>query len=204
MNNVTQSPVAAQELSKLKIHLIGAISRELETKTISADEREGMVTQLLQQVYQSTRLQLPNTIREQLFHEILNDILGFGILQPLLEDPEISEVMVNGPKKVYIERKGKLIRTNITFENNDEVIKIIEKIIMPLGRRIDNDSPTVDARLPDGSRVNAVIDPVSIDGPTITIRKFMKYKLSMDQLVEFGSISRNMASFLHACVVSRF
>jgi pilus assembly protein CpaF len=204
MNNSSQSPVASQELNKLKAYLISSVSRELESKSLALTDRQPVVTELLNQIYQSTHLQLPSTIREQLFHEILDDILGFGPLQPLLDDPEISEVMVNGPKRVYIERKGKLTRTNITFENNEEVVRIIEKIILPLGRRIDAESPTVDARLPDGSRVNAVIEPVAIDGPTITIRKFMKYKLSMEQLIEFDSISRNMADFLRACVIARF
>jgi pilus assembly protein CpaF len=111
--------------------------------------------------------------------------------------------MVNGPHSVYIEQNGKLVKTGIKFEDDDAVLRIIEKIIMPLGRRIDADTPTVDARLPDGSRVNAVIPPVAIDGPTITIRKFEKGRLSIDQLIEFGSVTRNMAKFLEACVISR-
>lgn len=131
-------------------------------------------------------------------------MLGFGPIQSLLDDPDVSEVMVNGFHKVYMEIDGKLSKTSINFENDDAVYKLIDRIISPLGRRIDVDSPTVDARLPDGSRVNAVIPPVAIDGPTITIRKFQKGKLSVDQLVELGSITYNMAEFLHACVVSRF
>jgi pilus assembly protein CpaF len=121
----------------------------------------------------------------------------------LLDDPDISEVMVNGAKKVYVERKGKIAKTNVTFEDDEHVMRIIERIILPLGRRIDPDSPTVDARLPDGSRVNAVIRPVSIDGPCITIRKFKKDKLSIQQLVNFGSITNNTAEFIRACVIAR-
>jgi len=146
---------------------------------------------------------LPQTIQAQLFKEVLDDILGFGPLQSLLEDNTISEVMVNGSNAIYIEQNGKLMKTGIKFEDDNEVLRIIDKIILPLGRRIDSDSPTVDARLPDGSRVNAVIPPVAIDGPTITIRKFEKGRLSVDQLIELGSITRNMATFLEACVVSR-
>ncbi len=131
-------------------------------------------------------------------------MLGFGPIQTLLDDPQISEVMINGFHHVYIEKDGKLSKTGIVFENDDAVMKLIDRIISPLGRRIDSDSPTVDARLPDGSRVNAVIPPVAIDGPTITIRKFQKGKLSIDQLVELGSITYNMAEFFRACVVSRF
>ena len=133
----------------------------------------------------------------------MDDLLGFGVLQPLLDDPEINEIMVNGPKLVFIERKGKLVKTNITFENDEQVIRLIDKIILPLGRRIDHDSPTVDARLPDGSRVNAVIPPVTIDGPCITIRKFQKEKFTVEQLINFGTITKNMAEFVRACVVSR-
>ncbi|HEX2996195.1 MAG TPA: CpaF family protein [Anaerolineales bacterium] len=204
MNRPPQSTIAAQELSKLKAFLITAVSRELEAKAIPIDDRKEAVTQALQSAYASTHLQLPITLRDQIFHEILDDLVGFGAIQPLLDDPDISEVMVNGPNKIYVERKGKLTKSGVTFENDEAVLRVIEKIIMPLGRRVDHDSPTVDARLPDGSRVNAVIDPVAIDGPTITIRKFGKNKLSVDQLVSFGSITRNMAEFVRACVISRF
>jgi pilus assembly protein CpaF len=204
MNASPQSHTAAQELLKLKSFLISGVSRELENNQLPNADRTQAVQQILQQLYQSTRLQLPNTVRDQLFHEIIDDLLGYGPLQPLLDDPDISEVMVNGPKKVYIERKGKLSKTNVTFDNNEQVLRLIEKIIMPLGRRIDSESPTVDARLPDGSRVNAVIDPVAIDGPTITIRKFQRGKLSVDQLIAYGSLTANMAEFLRACVIARF
>lgn len=191
------------DFTKLKQHLVTMIARELENKRPPYRERDEFVRNTLNAAYQSLDIKLPQTIQDQLFKEILDDILGFGPLQSLLEDNTISEVMVNGPHSVYIEQKGKLIKTGITFEDDDAVMRIIEKIIMPLGRRIDADTPTVDARLPDGSRVNAVISPVAIDGPTITIRKFEKGRLSIDQLIEYGSITRNMAKFLEACVISR-
>jgi pilus assembly protein CpaF len=202
MNNPGQNTRAA-ELTKLKEHLIGAVSREMESNPPILSERRKVMTNLLQQAYQTTRLQLPNTLRDQLFHDILDDMLGFGPLQPLLEDEDVSEVMVNGPKKIFIERKGRLTKTNITFENDEAVLRVIEKIILPLGRRIDGDSPTVDARLPDGSRVNAVIAPCAIDGPTITIRKFKKDKLTIEQLINYGSITKGMAEFVRACVIGR-
>ncbi|MDR3572738.1 MAG: CpaF family protein [Anaerolineaceae bacterium] len=203
MNNLNQPPIQSAELNKLKDYLIGIVSRQLEERTSAASDRRALVETVLQEAYTSTRLSLPNIIREQLFHDIFDEILGFGPLQQFLDDPEISEIMVNGPKKIYIERKGKLIKTNVVFENDEQVLKIIERIIVPLGRRIDYDQPTVDARLPDGSRVNAVIAPVAIDGPTITIRKFQKGKLSVEQLIEFGSLTRNTADFIRACVVGR-
>lgn len=203
MNNPAQSPPQNPDLSKLKAYIIGVATRELESKQVPVEERRQALIQYIQEAYQSTKLQLPTTIRDQMFHDILDELLGFGPLQPLLEDPEVSEVMVNGPKNVYIERKGVLTKTNVTFEDDNQVLRVIDRIILPLGRRIDSESPTVDARLPDGSRVNAVIPPVAIDGPTITIRKFEKGRLSIDQLIEFGSITRNMADFVRACVISR-
>jgi len=203
MNNPGQSAALTQDLSKLKSYLLGIVVREMENNPIIEEDRRKAIIQILQQSYASTRLQIPNTIRDQIFHEILDELLGFGPLQPLLDDPEISEVMVNGPKRIYIERKGKLTKTNIEFDNDEAVLRLIDRIILPLGRRIDSDTPTVDARLPDGSRVNAIIQPCSIDGPTITIRKFMKDKLSIDQLIQLGSLTRNMAEFIRACVMSR-
>jgi pilus assembly protein CpaF len=203
MNLPGQSTNRNPDVNKVKAYLTGIVVREMENQPIPADERRQFMIQTLQNAYQTTKLSLPNAVREQIFHDILDELLGFGPLQPLLDNPEISEVMVNGAGKIYIERKGKLTKTNIVFENDEQVLRIIDRIILPLGRRIDADSPTVDARLPDGSRVNAVIHPVAIDGPTITIRKFQKDKLTINQLIELGSINRNMAEFIRACVISR-
>jgi pilus assembly protein CpaF len=203
MNLPGQSNNRNPDVNKVKAYLMGIVVREMENRPIPTDERRQFMMQTLQNAYQTTKLQLPSAIREQIFHDILDDMLGFGPLQPLLDNPEISEVMVNGAGNIYIERKGKLTKTNVTFENDEQVLRIIDRIILPLGRRIDADSPTVDARLPDGSRVNAVIHPVAIDGPTITIRKFQKDKLTINQLIELGSITRNMAEFIRACVISR-
>jgi pilus assembly protein CpaF len=188
---------------KLKHHLLTMIARELENKRPPYRERDVFVKENLNFSYQSLNIKIPQTIKEQLFKEILDEILGFGLLQSLLEDDTVTEVMVNGPNSVYVEQVGKLVKTGIKFDNDDAVLRIIEKIILPLGRRIDADSPTVDARLPDGSRVNAVIPPVAIDGPILTIRKFAKGRLSVNQLIEYGSVTANMAKFLEACVISR-
>ncbi len=130
--------------------------------------------QRLQDVYVQTKVSLPDDIRKQVFDDIIDELTGFGPIQPLLDDPDISEVMVNGPKKVFVEKKGKLTKSAVTFDDDDHVLRIIDRIILPLGRRVDVDTPTVDARLPDGSRVNAVIRPVSIDGPSITILQIQK------------------------------
>jgi pilus assembly protein CpaF len=120
-----------------------------------------------------------------------------------LEDESITEIMVNGPKNVYVERKGKLVRVPITFEGNEHVMRVIDRIVAPLGRRIDESSPYVDARLPDGSRVNAVIPPISLVGPVITIRKFSKSPITVEQMIGFGSITPESVEFLKACVIAR-
>jgi pilus assembly protein CpaF len=203
MSLPNQAPIRPAEINKLKEYLIGIIARYLEENPPSAVDRPRLVKELLNQAYLNTKINLAITLRDQLFHEIIDDMLGFGPIQSLLDDDDVTEIMVNGASKVYVERQGKLERTPITFENDDQVLKLIDRIIMPLGRRIDPDSPTVDARLPDGSRVNAIILPVSIDGPSITIRKFMKGRLSVEQLIEFGSLTPNMAEFIRACVVAR-
>jgi pilus assembly protein CpaF len=203
MNNPGQTTRSA-ELAKVKDYLINAVSRDMEANPPpSMENRRDAILQSLQKAYLGTQLQLPNTLRDQLFHDILDDLLGFGPLQPLIEDESITEIMVNGPNKVFIERKGKLTKTNVIFENDAAVLRVIDKIIMPLGRRIDSDTPTVDARLPDGSRVNAVIAPCAIDGPTITIRKFKKDKLTVEQLIAIGSLTKSMAEFVRACVIAR-
>jgi pilus assembly protein CpaF len=174
----------------------------MEGETLQLGDRAEFMKQRLNEVYVQTKVTLPEDIRKQIFVDILDELTGFGPIQPLLDDPDVSEVMVNGPKKIFIEKNGKLTKSPITFDDDDHVLRIIDRIILPLGRRVDADSPTVDARLPDGSRVNAVIRPVSIDGPSITIRKFKRDKLSIDQLIQLGSLTANMAEFVRACVLA--
>ncbi|MDI9549615.1 MAG: CpaF family protein [Chloroflexota bacterium] len=140
--------------------------------------------------------------REQMMAMIMADILGYGPIQPLLDRDDISEVMVNGPNQVYIEQRGKLTLSNVKFVDNDHILRVIERIVTPLGRRIDESSPMVDARLPDGSRVNAIIPPLSLVGPVITIRKFNKDPLKIDDLIRFGSMTPEFAEFVRAAVVA--
>ncbi|HET7375344.1 MAG TPA: CpaF family protein, partial [Anaerolineae bacterium] len=141
--------------------------------------------------------------RQRLFEQIAAEILGFGPLEPFLVDETITEIMVNGPKNIYIERRGRIERTTTQFESNDHVMRIIDRIVAPLGRRIDESSPYVDARLPDGSRVNAIIPPLALNGPTITIRKFFRIPLTVEKLVETGSLTAEAVEFLKACVQAR-
>jgi len=191
------------DLLKFKRYLIDQISRSIEGESLQLGNRAEIIKQRLDEAYAQSRANLPEDIRNHIFDEIIDEMTGFGPIQPLLDDPEVTEVMVNGPKKVFIEKGGMLTKSGVTFDDDDHVVRIIERIILPLGRRVDADSPTVDARLPDGSRVNAVIRPVSIDGPCITIRKFKKDKLSIQQLVNFGSLTNNMAEFIRACVLAQ-
>jgi pilus assembly protein CpaF len=194
--------LTSADLLKFKRYLIENVGRSMEGEMLQLGDRAEFMSQRLQEVYAQARVSLPDDIRKQIFHEILDELTGYGPIQPLLEDPDISEVMVNGPKRVFIEKNGRLTKSPITFDDDDHVLRIIDRIILPLGRRVDADSPTVDARLPDGSRVNAVIRPVSIDGPSITIRKFKKDKLSIQQLIDFGSLTPHMSEFIRACVLA--
>ena len=194
--------LTSADLLKFKKYLAENISRSLEGEVLQLGDRAEIVKQRLNDMYVQSKVTLPEDIRKQIFNEILDEMTGFGPIQPLLDDPEVSEVMVNGPKKIFVERGGKVTKSGITFDDDDHVERIIDRIISPLGRRVDADSPTVDARLPDGSRVNAVIRPVAIDGPCITIRKFKKDKLTIDQLVAFGSLTQNMGDFIRACVLA--
>ncbi|MCR2823187.1 CpaF family protein [Lederbergia panacisoli] len=141
--------------------------------------------------------------RKKITNELVNELTGFGPINPLLLDDHVSEVMVNGPDQVYCERNGRLEKTNVVFRDNEHVMNVIERIVAPLGRRIDETSPMVDARLPDGSRVNAIIPPLALNGPTITIRKFAKDPFTIQDLIRFGTVTEEMSLFMEACVRAR-
>jgi pilus assembly protein CpaF len=161
------------------------------------------IQDLFEQILAQENIVLSRPERGRMYEQIAAEILGFGPLQTLLDEEDITEIMVNGAKNIYIERRGKLHRVPITFESNEHVMRIIERIVAPLGRRIDESSPYVDARLPDGSRVNAVIPPLSLVGPTLTIRKFAKRPITVENLIQFGSITQEAIDFLSACVKAR-
>ncbi len=182
---------------KLLDSLKGKIRLEATPDTLQ------LIRERFRMLCQHAKINLPEAEQEQLYERVLNELVGFGPIEPLLKDESVTEVMVNGPKQVYVERDGKVILTDVRFLDDDHVMKTINKIIKPLGRKVDRSQPMVDARLPDGSRVNAIIPPCSIDGPTITIRKFSKERLTVSDLVSFGTLTDDMAKFLEACVVSR-
>lgn len=169
-----------------------------QTAEVRATIREMFETMLEEESIVLTRNE-----KRRLFEAIVAEILGYGPLEQFLQTDGITEIMVNGPEHVYIESAGKLQRTNVTFEDNDHLLRIIDRIVAPLGRRIDEGSPMVDARLPDGSRVNAVVPPISLNGASLTIRVFSKIPFTVENLIEFGSITPEAVEFLKACVVAK-
>lgn len=198
--------ISDKEKIELKRTLVESVQRELdETAPGSPAEYQAAVRKLISKFYSEVQDQYPLTKYEltQVFSEVQDDITGFGPIQPLLADPEISEIMVYGPEQVYIERNGKLEDTQIRFKDSDHLMRIITRILSPLGRRVDQETLMADARLPDGSRVNIAIPPVSVDGPSLTIRKFLESKLTIQQSIKLGTITEHMAEFLKACVAAR-
>lgn len=182
------------------------IIQTLETAkldNLTQDNLRPVVEEALDLHADTQGLTLARTDRQRLTQELIDEILGFGPITPLLQDPTISEIMVNGPHQIYVERKGKLVKSDVNFYDDKHVLHIIEKIVAPLGRRIDESQPMVDARLPDGSRVNAIIPPLALNGPTITIRKFAADPFTVDDLIRFGSLTAEMAVFMEACVKGR-
>ncbi len=182
------------------------VIQTLETtpsEDLSPDFLRPVIEQTLEIQAEKQGITISRADRVRLTQEVLDEILGFGPITPLLQDPDISEVMVNGPRQIYVERKGKLQTVDITFYDDAHVLHIIEKIVAPLGRRIDESQPMVDARLPDGSRVNAIIPPLALNGPTLTIRKFAADPFQIEDLIGFGTITAEMAKFLEACVKTR-
>lgn len=197
-----------QEL-KLAIHrrIVDEMSDQeqqfLASNNHTRAEVEELITTYCQRVLDDNPMNVPRGERARIVADICDEILGLGPIEPLLKDETITEVMINGPKKVFVERKGKLQLTNVQFHDDAHLMTIIERIVSPLGRRVDEASPLVDARLADGSRVNAIVPPLSLIGPCVTIRKFTKNPLSIDNLVGFGTLSEEMAEFLEACVKAR-
>ncbi len=172
-------------------------------RTDNFEEVERALRRIFGEILAEENLPLSRAERAELFSQIVASVLGFGVLEPLLQDESITEVLVNGPDQVFVERKGKLERTDIRFRNVEELMRIIERIVAPLGRRVDESSPLVDARLPDGSRVNVIIPPLSLVGPCLSIRKFSRGVYSMERLVQIETLTKEMGDFLRACVLAR-
>lgn len=193
-----------ENILRIKSRLVDTIAPEMQ-KVPSGQLTRPMVRQYLEKVFDSFRLgdSISLQVRQQLVDSALADLVGYGWLELLLSDPEINEIMVNGPQLTFIERNGELYETDIQFESSAHLLRLVDRILAPLGRRVDEDSPTADARLPDGSRVNVAVPPVAVDGPVITIRKFRQTRMTVDGLIEMGTLTPYMAKFLEACIATR-
>ncbi|TMD12158.1 MAG: CpaF family protein [Chloroflexi bacterium] len=162
-----------------------------------------LIAQLVDEYCEEAKLKLPKVDREELSSLIGHDVLGLGPLENLLDDPQVTEIMVNGPKTIFIERRGRIAQSELQFENEVQLRRVIDRIVARIGRRVDESSPMVDARLQDGSRVNIVIPPLAVQGSSVTIRKFSRSPYRVDDLVSFGTLNQEMAAFIRACVRSR-
>ena len=196
---------ARESFREAKFRVQNRLINELDPKLDLTNQVEvrRQIEELFGKIADEEGLALTRAERVRMLEQITDEILGLGPLEPLLRDETLTEVMVNGPQQVYIERDGKIELTNVTFQNDEHVMKIIQRIIAPIGRRVDESSPMVDARLADGSRVNAIIPPLSLVGPVITIRKFSATPYTVDDLVRFGTATPEMFEFLEACVKAR-
>ena len=193
----TASPFVADKYQDLRKRLQNDV---IERVNRTRDNTDVDLKETIQETVNAESLDLPRPDRLRLVQEIYDDVAGLGPLENLMKDPGVTEIMVNGPKNIYVERKGRLEKANIAFDDDAHVMKIIDRIVSRVGRRCDEATPMVDARLQDGSRVNAVIPPIALKGPSITIRRFNSAPLSIANLVENNSVSYAMASFLEACV----
>ncbi|HEY6957765.1 MAG TPA: CpaF family protein [Candidatus Limnocylindria bacterium] len=188
-------------VTRLHARFAAILGRSLEETT--PDAIRALVGERINALLTEEGVSINRTDRVRIQEAVLAEILGYGPIQDLLDDDTVSEVMVNGPDQVWIEREGQLYRTDVKFNDADHVIRVIQRIVAPLGRRCDETSPMVDARLPDGSRVNAIIPPLSLTGPTLTVRKFRRVPFGPEELVSMGTLTREALDFLAACVLGR-
>ncbi|MET0904210.1 MAG: CpaF family protein [Acidimicrobiales bacterium] len=198
-----RDPVLDELRQRIHHQLIDELGPILSDRRLSEDDLRRRVHEQLQSALAQERAPLSAADKAQLIQDVSDDILGYGPIDRLLNDEDVTEVMVNGPESVYVERAGRIERTNASFVDETHLRRIIDKIVRQVGRRIDEATPMVDARLPDGSRVNAVIHPLAIGGPFLTIRKFSKDPFQIDDLIRFGTLNAHAARFLQACVVGR-
>ena len=194
-------------LAKLKDRVGKALFERMGSRmndpNLSADALRVLVLAELDEVVEEENVPLSTDERQRLTAELADDVLGFGPLQRLLDDPTVTEIMVNGPEMIYVEQNGKLTRTGGCFTSEEHLRRVIDRIVSRVGRRIDESSPLVDARLADGSRVNAIIPPLAFSGSTLTIRKFSKDPFTVEDLINFGTLTPEMAELLRACVEAR-
>jgi len=196
-------PFDFDDTPSLREYLIDVVTQQTEIYPPSSAEYRFRVSEWVEKALLGTDHGLDESQQAAIIREVLAELVGFGPIQPLLDDHNINEIMVVGPDQVYIETEGKLIDTDVKFDDEDHVVRVINRMLHPVGRQVNIDTPTADARLPDGSRVNVVIPPVSVRGPCITVRRFLSSHLSVERLIEQGSMTAHMAEFLKACVAGR-
>ena len=204
MLRVTPPVLRDAEVLRLKAQIINSVAPDLQkvsTTDLTRQNVRAWLEKTLDYLYPGDKI--PTTVRQQVVEAAAADMIGYGPLELLLGDPLINEIMVNGPDLVFVERNGELYQTDVKFDDTSHLMRIIDRILLPLGRRVDADSPTADARLPDGSRVNVVVPPVSVDGPVVTIRKFPQSRMTIEDFIRLGTLTNYMAKFLEACVVAR-
>src|ERR1051326_8243403 len=198
--------VSSQMYLQSKQAILAYLVQEIDPKLLESGDEvllRNRVEELVEEKLRAERYPYSRQLRNRLVAEMADEILGFGPIEPLLRDPTVTEVMVNGPDAVFIEQLGKISRTDVKFRDGEHIRHVIDKIVTPLGRRVDESSPMVDARLPDGSRVNAILPPLALNGPTLTIRKFSAEPFTVDDLIRFGTFTKGMASFLSSCVKAK-
>jgi pilus assembly protein CpaF len=206
LNHDEEPNGAKQDLQEIKAHLHRALINRMDLTKLSslpADRVHQEVSRLAKDLLASENTPLSTIERERLIADVQHELFGLGPLEPLLADPSISDILVNTCSSIYIERRGKLEKTQVIFKDDEHLMRVIERIVSTVGRRIDESSPMVDARLPDGSRVNAIIPPLSIDGPVLSIRRFGAKPLKMARLIEHGALTQEMALIFEMCVRAR-
>src|SRR5436305_9091808 len=190
----------------LKRHIHAKLVEKLDftrVKDLQSDALRKDIRRVIEHLCDTENPLLNRIERERLIDEILDETLGFGPLEALLKDPTISDILINGPHNIFVERRGKLEKTDIKFRDNDHLLQIIDRIVSKVGRRVDETSPMVDARLPDGSRVNAIIPPLALDGPTVSIRRFGTNPLKLEDLLNYKAFTPEMAMLMEACIKAR-
>jgi len=194
---------AAEFILQFKRSLLPYLIQKINPQLLNSGNQQLLrqtIEQLIDEKLSADKVPIGRQLRDKLMADVVNEMVGFGPLEDLLQDETVTEIMVNGPSTIYIEQKGRITLSPIKFVDDASCRRVIDKILSPLGRRVDESSPICDARLPDGSRVNVVVPPCALNGPTITIRKFSKNKLTVEKLMEFKALSKGMAMFLEACV----
>ncbi|HEY8505400.1 MAG TPA: ATPase, T2SS/T4P/T4SS family, partial [Gemmataceae bacterium] len=200
------APGGGKNYDELKRQIHAKLVERLDftrVKDLASDSLRRDIRRVIEHLCDTENPLLNRMEREKLIEEILDETLGFGPLEPLLKDPTISDILVNGPENVYVERRGKLEKSEVKFRDNDHLLQIIDRIVSKVGRRVDETSPMVDARLPDGSRVNAVIPPIALDGASLSIRRFGTNPLKLEDLLNYKAFSPEMAMLMEAAIKAR-